>query len=208
MIVLGDLTMEYELEGNKLKFERELSELDELVLKFASLFNKVGIKYVIISGYVAILFGRSRTTEDVDILIEKTDFETFGKFFDEVVKNGFWLLNGEGKEDAFDTLNELLSIRIAKTNEAVPNFEIKFAKKDTDFISLNRPLEVIINNNHLNVSPFEVQIPFKIWLGGDKDIEDAAHVYELFKDKLNRDLMHNIAKGLGVEKKMIENGFE
>jgi hypothetical protein len=200
--------MEYELRGNKLKFERELSELDELVLQFVNMFDKFKIKYVVISGYVAILFGRSRTTEDVDIFIEKIDFDAFRKFFNEVEANGFWLINGDGKEEAFDILNESLSIRIAKKNEAIPNFEIKFAKKGTDFISLNQPLEVIVNNKHLNISPFEVQIPFKIWLGSDKDIEDAAHVYELFKDKLNRDLMHNIAKELGVEKKMVKNGFE
>lgn len=200
--------MEYELKDNKLTFSRELSELDELVMRFVALLDKTGIKYVIISGYVAILFGRSRTTEDVDIFIEKIDPGKFGKFFDEVEKNGFWLLNGEGKEDGFDTLNELLSIRIAKRNEAIPNFEIKFPKKDTDFISLNQPLEVIINDRHLNISPFEVQIPFKLWLGSDKDLEDATHIYEIFKDKLNKEMMNNIAKELGVDKKMVEYGFK
>ena len=144
----------------------------------------------------------------MDIFIEKIDPGKFGKFFDEVEKNGFWLLNGEGKEDGFDTLNELLSIRIAKRNEAIPNFEIKFPKKDTDFISLNQPLEVIINDRHLNISPFEVQIPFKLWLGSDKDLEDATHIYEIFKDKLNKEMMNNIAKELGVDKKMVEYGFK
>ncbi|MDE1871483.1 MAG: hypothetical protein KGI06_04575 [Candidatus Micrarchaeota archaeon] len=200
--------MEYTLDGSRLIFNRELSELDELVLKFVSLFNNVGIKYVVISGYVAILFGRTRTTEDVDIFIEVTDSATFGKFFDELGKNGLWLINGDGKEEAFEILNEHLPIRIAKIGEAVPNFEIKLPKKETDFMSLNKPLEVIINDRHLNVSPFEIQIPFKLWLGSDKDIEDATHVYELFKDKLNKELMHNIAKRLGVEKKMVEYGFE
>jgi hypothetical protein len=200
--------MEYELKDNKLRFNRESSDLDELVISFVALLDKTGIKYVIISGYVAILFGRSRTTEDVDIFIEKTDFGTFGRFFDEFERNGYWLLNGNGKEDAFDTLNELLSIRVAKKNDAIPNFEIKFPKKDTDFVSLNQSLEVVINDKHIRISPFEVQIPFKVWLGSDKDIEDAAHIYELFNEKLNKDLMHNIAKELGVDEKMIEYGFE
>jgi hypothetical protein len=178
--------MEYELKDNELKFYKELSELDELVLEFVAMFDKIGIKYVVISGYVAILFGRSRTTEDVDIFIEKVDLRTFGRFFDEMERNGYWLLNGDNKKDAFDILNEFLSIRIAKKNEAIPNFEIKFPKKDTDFMSLNQPLEVIINNKHLRISPFEIQIPFKMWLGSEKDIEDAAHIYELFKEKLNK----------------------
>lgn len=200
--------MEYKLDGNRLIFDRELSELDELVLRFVSLFEKTGIKYVIISGYVAILFGRSRTTEDVDIFMEEIDSATFGKFFDEIDKEGFWLINGDGKEEGFDILKEHLSIRIAKRDEAIPNFEIKFPKKDTDFIPLNKPLEVILNGKHLNVSPFEIQIPFKLWLGSDKDIEDATHIYELFKGNLNKEIMHNISKELGVEEKMNEYGFE
>jgi len=200
--------MDYKLKDNKLEFHRELSELDELVLNFVSILDKTGIKYVIISGYVAILFGRSRTTEDVDIFIEKINSESFGRFFDEAQRSGYWLINGNGKEDAFDTLNEPLSIRMAKKNDAIPNFEIKFPKKDIDLVSLNHSLEVVINGKSIMISPFEVQIPFKIWLGSDKDIEDATHIYELFKEELNKDLMYNISKGLGVDKKMIEYGFE
>lgn len=46
-------------------------------IKMANLV-KNNIKYVIVSGYVAILFGRSRISEDVDLLVEHISFEKFG----------------------------------------------------------------------------------------------------------------------------------
>jgi len=100
-----------------------------------------------------------------------------------------------------------LSIRIAKKENVVPNFEIKFPKKESDFLSLSKPLNVEINEARLLISPLEVQIPFKVWLGSDKDIEDAVHIYELFKGKLDRRLMEETAKELKVKEQMIKYGI-
>ena len=62
--------MEFEFKGNKIIFNRELFGLDTLVLKFVKILDAHEIDYVIISGYIAILFCRSRNTEDVDLFIE------------------------------------------------------------------------------------------------------------------------------------------
>lgn len=55
---------------NKIEFKKELNDLDKFVVDFTSILNKLGINYVIVSGYVAILFGRNRTSEDVDIIMK------------------------------------------------------------------------------------------------------------------------------------------
>jgi hypothetical protein len=60
--------MEIEFKEDKIIFNRELSLLDSFVLSFTEHLASNNIKYVIVSGYVAILFGRSRISEDVDIL--------------------------------------------------------------------------------------------------------------------------------------------
>lgn len=54
----------------KIRLDRVLSELDERVLGFTRILEK-HVEYVIVSGYVSILFGRARATEDVDILIKE-----------------------------------------------------------------------------------------------------------------------------------------
>ncbi len=49
-----------------IRLSKQLNDLDLLVLQFVRILEKY-TDYVIISGYVAILLGRSRGTEDVDV---------------------------------------------------------------------------------------------------------------------------------------------
>ncbi len=199
--------MEFEYDGKVLKFDKELSDLDKLVIDFVELIKRSEIKYVIISGYVAIILGRSRTTEDIDIFIDKIDHETFRKFFDLATSKGYWAIDSESLEDAFDRLQGSLSIRMAKKDTVIPNFEIKFPKKETDYVSLNKPLKVLVNGKQLFMSPLEIQIPFKVWLGSEKDIEDAMHIYELFGKRVDKAFMASIAKELKIEKEMTKYGI-
>ncbi len=200
--------MEYELKGNVMKMKRVLSDLDNFVLSFVDIFNSNKISYVVISGHVAILFGRTRATEDIDIFIEKIDRSKFASFLEDLGRWNYWVLSTTDPDDTFKMLENGLAIRIAKTNTAIHNFEIKFPKKDTDFLSLSNPLKVVMNDKELLTSPLEIQIAFKFWLGGDKDIEDGTHLYELFKKDLNNDLLNEMGRKLNVTKKMMKYGIE
>ena len=73
--------MEITFRKNEIIFNRELSSLDKLAIKFASKLNKLGIKYVIVAGYVAIVFGRSRSSEDIDVIMEPLDYSRFEKLY-------------------------------------------------------------------------------------------------------------------------------
>ncbi len=199
--------MDFKYDGHILRFDKNLSDLDKLVFDFVGLLEKAKMKYVIVSGYVAILFGRSRTTEDIDIYIGKVEFSEFSKFYDLLTKNDYWLVDSDSAEDAFDRLEKSLSIRAAQKDTVVPNFEVKFAKKETDFMSLNTSIKAIINKRKLIISPLEIQIPYKFKLGSEKDIEDALHIYELFNEKLDKAKMRSIAKGLKVETEMTRHGL-
>ncbi len=57
--------MEIEIKGNLISLEKELNELDKFVIRFTKDLDS----YCIVGGYVSILFGRSRVTEDIDIPI-------------------------------------------------------------------------------------------------------------------------------------------
>ncbi|MDE1870519.1 MAG: hypothetical protein KGH71_06120, partial [Candidatus Micrarchaeota archaeon] len=194
--------MKFSLEKGTLKFDKTLNELDRIVLDFLDLVSKSKIRYVIVSGYVAIFLGRSRTTEDIDLFIEKLSYRRFSLFFDRLIENGYWIVNTDSKREAFGFLEDGLAIRIAEKGKWIPNFEIKFPKKVLDLTILRTPLKVIVKRRIFFMSPLEVQIPFKLWLGSEKDIEDAVHISELFKGKLNKELMAKMSKELKVEKWM------
>lgn len=199
--------MEFVFSKGSLKFKKVLSDLDSFVFDFVDLLDVSSIKYVIVSGYVSIILGRTRTTEDIDIFIDKIDFKKFESLFGALDKNGYWILNATDAKEPFSMLEDGLAIRVAKKKTAIPNFEIKFARKDTDFMSLSNPLKVVVNGKAVLMSPLEIQIAFKLWLGSNKDIEDAVHIYSLFKGKLNMELLKEMAKKLNVEKGMVKYGF-
>jgi hypothetical protein len=197
--------MEFELKDNELVFERELSNLDKLVLKFIKLLDDQGIKHVIISGYVAIFFGRSRETEDVDLFIEEIDLEQMKLFWKALDEAGFECINAFTPEEALGHLKDNVAIRLALKGTWIPNFEVKFPETELNQYSLDNALSVKLNKKyHLNISILELQIPFKLYLGSEKDIEDAIHLWTLFKNKLNLNLFNKFVEKLNVKEKLKE----
>jgi predicted nucleotidyltransferase len=93
--------------------EKELNELDKFLLNFVGILEKY-FEYVVVSGYVSILFGRSRATEDIDILVKEINKKKFIKFWKKINKL-FWCLNAKTLEEAFELLKES-SLRFAKKN--------------------------------------------------------------------------------------------
>jgi len=177
--------MEIEFKEDKIIFNRELSLLDSFVLNFTEHLEMNNIKYVIISGYVAILFGRSRISEDVDILIEHISFEKFLEFWSGI-EQGYECLSTDNSYEAYnDYLENHHAIRIAKKGSFIPNIELKFVKNDLDRYSLEHRRHVKIADKSLCLSPLELQIPYKLFLGSEKDIEDARFLFKLFKDNLD-----------------------
>ncbi|RLG68789.1 MAG: hypothetical protein DRO07_03090, partial [Candidatus Iainarchaeum archaeon] len=78
--------MKFRFEKRTIHLKKGLSSLDKFVLKFVKVLDSLEIDYVIVSGYVAVLFGRSRTTEDVDIFIEELGWKRFNKFWKAINK--------------------------------------------------------------------------------------------------------------------------
>jgi hypothetical protein len=93
-----------------------------------------------------------------------------------------------------------LAIRFARKGKFIPNIEVKFPKNELDEWSLANRLKVVLNNKELYTSRLELQIPFKLFLGSEKDIEDAKHLYDIFSDKLDIGMLKEFNKRLKVEK--------
>jgi hypothetical protein len=190
--------MELKFSGNRIIIDKELNALDEFVLKFTSILNECDIKYVIVSGYVSILFGRSRSSEDVDLIVEKLDYKRFSRFWSEISRK-FECIITSNLEDAYNQyLLANLSVRFSEKGKFIPNIEFKFPKNELDEWTLQERKEVSLNNHRIFISPLELQIPFKLYLGSEKDIEDAAHLYSIFKDELDLNLLREFTRKLKI----------
>lgn len=191
--------MKFTYTGNTISIkDKVLTDLDEFVFDFLHVLDKY-CTYVIISGYLPIFFGRSRGTEDVDVFIDHIDEQTFIRFYNELVKENYYFLNPEDEHGLYEMLTENLGIRAAKKESIIPNIEMKFTKDDIDRFTMENRMEVhVANTNRFFIALLEVEIPYKLYLGSEKDIEDAVYLWEIFQKYINKKLIHRFMKELYV----------
>lgn len=193
--------MELEFKGNRIVFQKELSDLDHLVLGFVEILEKLRLEYVCISGFVAIVFGRSRHTEDIDLFISPISLKQFERLWNELKSNHFECLQESSAKNAFqDYLKHELAVRFAPVGTVIPNFEVKFPSSALSRHALSTKVELVLNGKKLWISQIELQIAVKLSLGSEKDFEDARHLYHIFKDQLNIILLKDYITQLKVEK--------
>ena len=73
-----------EFTKGEIKLDKELSELDKFAIEFLSILEKY-TNYVVISGYVTILLGRTRATDDIDVFIKPLSKEKFIHLYNESI---------------------------------------------------------------------------------------------------------------------------
>lgn len=169
--------------------DRELSELDEFAVDFTTILRQ-HMEYVIVSGYVAILLGRARASEDVDVIIPNISFSNFKHLYDDLKKNDFYCLNAEEESTVYEYLKDDLAVRFAKTDSVIPNVEMKWIKNKVDQIAFDHMITVNIHGEELCVSQLELQIAFKEEnLQSPKDVEDAEHIRSVAKEYLDEGLI-------------------
>jgi len=177
----------YSLEKDIIVINRELTELDLFVKDFLNVIKK-HCDYLIVSGFVSISTGRTRGTEDVDILMKQPSIEKFRKLFWDLEANGFWCYQGDSVGILESYVKEMQNIRFAKKDELFPNMEVVFIdeSKTAKYYEFTHPQKIRIKDFEFNIPPLEFEILYKeIVLAGKKDIEDAKHLRIFFKDILD-----------------------
>ena len=131
--------------------QKELNSLDSFTLDFIAALDKLSLRYVIVSGYVAILFGRSRASEDIDIILEKMDRQKFHTLWNSL-KDGFECIITSSEDEAYTNyLQSGLALRFARKGSFIPNIEVKFPKDSLAHLSLQVRKKVLDADNHICV---------------------------------------------------------
>ena len=172
-----------------IEIRRELSDLDRFALDFVRILRKHS-RYSIVSGYVSILLGRARASEDIDIIIPPAGLPEFLRLLEGIESAGFYCLNEETGEDIYEHLKSGVAARFAKLKTVIPNVELKFAKSRIDDITLDDAIAIMLGKEELKVSPLELQIAFKeAVLKSPKDMEDARHIRNVAAGHLDAGLI-------------------
>ncbi len=162
-----------------------------ILTKFTTDFCRVvekHCKYVIVSGFLAISSGRSRGTEDIDIIVPKLSFEEF-KNLHKDLKDKFSLLNLDDTnlEEVYEYLSNS-NIRYVYKNTIIPNMEFKFAKNVVDEDNLEERKKIPLTDIDIFFAPIECAIMYKEkYLGSQKDLEDARHLRNVYVDEIDKE---------------------
>lgn len=180
----------FEIRNNEITVNKEITKLDEFVIKLLSIIEKY-TKYAIIGGYCSIFFGRGRATEDIGVFMEDIPYKKFEEMYDELTGEGYELTIDDPKSLYDDYLHDSLSIRVWEKGFPLLNIEVKIAKKKTQKEALNNRLTINFNGKKIYFGRIEAQIAYKRYiLKSQKDLEDARHLEIVFKN-LNKELIEH-----------------
>ena len=168
--------------------DREVKDrtiLDEFAIDFTNTVKKHA-RYIIVSGFVAIAHGRSRGTEDIDIIIERVQEEEFSKLHKDLVKHDFECIQSNDSNEIFGYLKDNLSVRYIRRGTHIPEMEVKFSKDKIDDFQIETRKKLPLTGLDLYFSSIETNIAFKEeLLKSEKDIEDAKHLRIVYGGQLN-----------------------
>jgi len=112
----------YAVKDDTIVLNSDLTELDLFVKDFIEILNR-HTDYLVVSGYVSICTGRSRATEDVDVIVPVMEKEVFHRLYLDLLKGQFWCYQGETEQETYEYIVNLNSIRFAKKGQMLPNIE-------------------------------------------------------------------------------------
>lgn len=173
---------QFEIKEGEIKVSKELNDIDSFVIKTTDIIKKY-TEYVIVSGYVAIFFGRSRISEDVDIFIKELSLEKFKEMYSDFTKNGFeWII-----EDPLELYKEYLKkgtpIGVWENGAPLLRLDMKLPKELSQHGLFNSKIKVELNNHILWMADIESTIAYKEEIAkSDKDIKDSQHLRLVFKN--------------------------
>ena len=176
---------------------REISDrniLDLFCEEFCAIIEK-HCKYIIVSGFLAIASGRTRGTEDIDMIMEKVNLNKWKDIFADLKKAKFICMQTESPEEAYEYLKDKISIRFTKENRPLPEMEVKFAKDILDEYQLNSRLKLELTGLNVWFSNININIAFKEeLLKSPKDLEDARHLRVVYKELVNEQEIKEVKK--------------
>lgn len=187
-----------EFEDGDLVIRRDPNRLDTLALEFSELLHALDIDHVFVSEYVAILLGRSRANEHIDVLIEPIDTAEADTLVTALEAAGYW---GPAMPlaDRYEMLSNGDNIWVAPDDQVTPHLEVKFVSDAADRATIDKAITARIGDGTLPIGPLELQIAYKLFLGSQNNLEDAVHIYTLFEESLRDDRLQEWVTKLGVE---------
>lgn len=175
--------------------ERQIKDrniLDRFCEEFCAIVEK-HCKYIVVSGFLAIASGRTRGTEDIDMIIERIDFDKFKMLFQDLTTKSFACMQSSDAEEVYSYLKDNISVRFTWKEKALPEMEVKFAKDVLDEYQLKNRVKLELTGLNIWFSNVNVNIAFKEeLLKSPKDLEDAKHLRIVYAEQVKEEEIRKV----------------
>lgn len=178
--------------------------VDRLALDFCAVLSRRRVRYALVSGYVAILLGRNRLSEDIDLFVEPLSMTRFRALHAALARRFPCVTPGPVErlyDDYLAAGEESTSLRYARPETFAPNVELKFARKPVHFYSLNGRMPVLANGRRLYIGALEMDIAYKVKMGTEKDLADARWVFDRTRNVLDHEELRRLLRELDADAK-------
>ena len=157
--------------------------------------NENEIPYVVVGGISVIAWGRSRTTDDIDFIIDhkKLDIKDFVSY---LKNNNFF-----AETDDFIGFNSKDHCTIFY-KDGLFRIDIIGVYNQDNQISVDQSTNIEFFGIKIKIDNPESLIAHKLLFGSEQDIEDAYAILIRLNNKLNKESLYNYAERLNVSDKL------
>lgn len=168
-------------------------KMNDILEKVCRFMGKEEIEYVIVGGIAVLIYGRPRSTMDVDIII-KIKEEEIANLVEFLKENEFRI----SSEDLRQVLAEKSNCTAFYRNSLF-RLDIRGVYTHFDRKTLQRRKEINYEVINLFLASPEDTLLNKILFGSEKDTEDAESVW-LRQEGLDLNYMEEMSRKLGIER--------
>ena len=177
----------------------DITNPKDLLIKVSEILETLQIDYLITGGMAVSIWGRPRSTFDIDIVVKlkRPDINGLFKLLKEISKNGY--VSEEAAQEAIKLKTEF------NFNDPDTGLKIDFwiMKEDgRSKIEMNRRIKIQIGKQDIYfISPEDLIIHKLIWFNetdSQRHLEDAQSVLKFSKNKIDSDYLNKSAIQLDV----------
>jgi len=171
--------------------------LEEFIKTVIQCLTESNIKYVIVGGLAAILYGRPRTTIDVDIIVDYTSDDEIYRLENILKEQGFSLQPNE----ILDSIKDKSHCSIF-LEDYVYRIDLQGVYSSLDIRAIENRLLMKIYNLDTYIEKIEDVIIGKLVYGSPQDNEDIFAIIIRQKDKIDLEYLKSVARIEKVEKEL------
>lgn len=119
------------------------------------------------------------------MLVRPHDKATFDAWWDRLQTAGFLCLQSRSRDEVWEYVRDRIAPRFAEDESGLPNMEVQFATSTLGRRALDDAWELDLLGTPGRIGDLSDQIAYKLYLGSEKDLEDAEHIATVAREVLD-----------------------